>query len=79
MAKFLAFCLRFPNAKSPNGLIDELVGLGLVERVQCNVLDSSQLVLHVFGYGALFKVDRQDDLLALAGEGQFLDDILRAG
>ena len=69
-------CLRLHIRTSPNGLMDELVVLGLVKRVQCNVLSIPANCLHVFL--RLFKVDRHD-LLALAGEGQFLDDILRAG
>ena len=59
--------------------MDKLVRLGLVERVQRDVLNPGQLVLHVFRDVTLLEVNREDDLLAFAGEGQFLDDILGAG
>ncbi len=79
LAKRLLFRLRLANAESTDCLVNKLVRLALVQRVERNVLDASKLVLHRFRDVALLEVNRQDDLLAFAGEGEFLDDVLGAG
>ena len=44
-----------------------------------DALDAGQLVFHRLRNLGLFEVDRDDRFLALGGEGEFLDDILRLG
>ena len=79
LAKRLVFRLRLANAEPTNRLVDELVRLGFVQSVERNVLDAGELVLHRLRDVALLEVNRQDDFLAFAGEGEFLDDVLGAG
>ena len=44
-----------------------------------DALDAGQLVFHRLRNLGLLEVDRDDRFLALGGEGEFLDDILRLG
>ena len=38
-------------------------------------MDAGELVFHRLRDVALLEVNRQDDLLAFTGEGEFLDDV----
>ena len=67
---------------------DAQLGQGANDRLQCrillpleklNTLDAGELVGHRFRDLGLLDVDGQNTFAPLGGEGDFLDDILRAG
>ena len=79
LAKRLVFRLRLANAEAANRLVDKLVGLAFVQCEERDVLDAGELVFHRLRDVALLEVNRQDDLLAFTGEGEFLDDVFGTG
>ena len=58
-------------------MVNELVSLTLVQRVERDVLDTSELVLYCLRDVALLEVNH--DLLPFTGQSQFFDDVFGAG
>ena len=67
------------DAQFCQGAYDRLQGGILPTLEKLDTLDASELICHRFRDFGLLDVDGQNALAPLGGEGDFLDDILRAG